>query len=395
MRSSAGIVAGLFLMALVANCGGDDSSNNPPTAGSSNSGGGEGGEGNASTGGNTNVSGSVNTAGNNNTGGAEGGAPATGCTKDADCGANSKCVDTVCKKDDGQTCTASAECVNACIDGKCTAKLDDGAECTDDDQCAHTCIDGKCAPASDVGGDCDVDLGAGGSGAGGAPAVLASGGAGGDAGLPPIRDCKAPLQCYAGKCLTPDGESCTDNTDCVNTCIGNVCTPKGSVDSKCDDTADCSSAQLVCDPVKKLCKLDTNEQCQINGQCQSNRCLCASADCKVRTCKTADSSCQCRYSPPDAPSCDNNSPVLNQQTTDPNGCSNGMFCNGGNCVANGGGVCNEPCTYHAATDNTAAYCTSAGAPTGCNGGWHGNVTTQCYIPKGTTTCDATCQCVLN
>jgi hypothetical protein len=400
MRSYAGIVAGLFAIALVANCGGDDSGGTgTPTAGTSSTHAGEGGEGNSTSTAGSKNGGSTNGGSTVTPSAGEGGMATAACTKDAECGANAKCVKGECKKDDGQACTASAECQNACIDGMCTAKLPDDAACTSDDQCAHTCIDGKCAPPSPVGGDCDVDLGAGGAGgAGGAPAVgpLAAAGAGGDAGgLPPVNDCQAPLQCYAGKCLTPDGETCADNTDCLNTCVANVCKPKGTIDDKCDDTADCSSDKLVCDPTKKVCKLDVLSQCQTNAQCQSNRCLCSNHDCTVRTCKTADSSCQCRYSPTDAPSCDADSPVLDQKTADPNGCNSAKFCSAGSCISNAGGACTEPCTYHAATDNTPASCTSAGAPVGCNGGYHGNVTTQCYIPKGTTSCAAVCQCDLN
>lgn len=398
MRSSAGIVAGLFLIGLVANCGGDDSGGTGnPTAGTSSTHAGEGGEGNSTSAGSKN-GGSTNGGSTVTPSAGEGGMATAGCAKDAECGANAKCVDKVCKKDDGQACADSAECQNACIDGMCTAKLDDGKDCTADDDCAHTCIGGVCAQPSDVGGDCDVALGEGGAGgAGGAPAVgpIATAGAGGDAGLPPARDCKAPLQCYAGKCLTPDGEACTDNTDCLNTCVANVCAPKGGIDEACDDKADCASDKLVCDATKKLCKLDLTQECQTNGQCQSNRCICSNHDCTVRACKTADSSCKCHYTPVNSETCDEGSPNLDQKSLDPNGCNGAMFCNGGNCIVNAGGACTQPCVYHPATDSAAAYCTNTGSATGCNGGYHGNVTTDCYIPKGASSCAATCQCDLN
>lgn len=399
MRSSAGIVAGLFLIGLVANCGGDDSGGTgTPTAGTSSTHAGEGGEGNSTSTAGSKNGGSTNGGSTVTPSAGEGGmAPAAGCTKDAECGANAKCVNKVCKKDDGQACADSAECQNACIDGMCTAKLDDGKDCKTDDDCAHTCIGGVCAQPSDVGGDCDVALGEGGAGgAGGAPAVgpIATAGAGGDAGLPPVRDCKAPLQCYAGKCLTPDGETCTDNTDCLNTCVANVCSPKGGVDDACDDKADCANDKLVCDATKKKCKLDVTQECQTNAQCQSNRCLCANHDCSVRTCKTADSVCQCRYSPTDAPSCDTNSPTLDQKTQDPNGCTGAKFCSAGNCIVNAGGACTQACVYHPATDSAAAYCTNTGSAPGCNAGYHSNVTSDCYIPKGASSCSSVCQCDL-
>ncbi len=397
MRSTAGIVAGLLVVGLFANCGGNDSNTSGPKAGSANAGG-EGGDntGATSAGGTTSTAGKTGMPAGGEAG--MGATPVVACAKDADCGAAARCVKSVCKKNDGEACSATADCQNACIDKVCSSKGPDGAACTADDDCAHTCIDNVCAPPSDVGGDCDVDLGAGGAGGN---ASSGTAGAGGEGSLPPVRDCKAPLQCFAGKCLTPDGEACTDNVDCLNTCVANVCQPKGGVDGACDDTPDCTSgSKLVCDPTKHKCKLDVLAQCQTNVQCQSNRCLCSNPDCTIRECKTADSICQCRYSPPDAPSCDNSSPTLNLKTADPNGCNGATFCSAGNCIANTGGACTEPCTFHpgnptAMPNPIPDSCTSAGAPVGCNGGYHGNVTSQCAVIKGQQACTATCQCDIN
>lgn len=398
MRSTAGTVAALFLIGLVANCGGDDTNNSGPKGGSANASG-EGGEGNNTSGTST---GGTSTAGKTGSMGGEGGTPvAVECSKDADCGAAAKCIDNACKKDDGEACTADIDCQNSCVDDVCSSKSPDGTDCTSDDECAHTCIDGVCAPVSPVGGDCDVELGAGGAGAGGAGSGGAAGaaGAGGEAALPQARDCEAPLQCVSGKCLTPDGEACTDNVDCVNTCVANVCEPVAGVDGACDDKSDCVNDNLVCDLNKKKCKLDVLSQCQTNTQCQSNRCLCSDPTCSVRVCKTDDSVCQCRYSPTDSPSCNNSSPVLNIKTKDPNGCDGAQICSNGNCIADAGGACTEPCTFKPGNPDAMPAvpdsCVSAGAPTGCNGGYHGNVTSQCAVVKGTQTCTATCQCDLN
>jgi hypothetical protein len=127
--------------------------------------------------------------------------------------------------------------------------------------------------------------------------------------------------------------------------------------------------------------------------------LCSNHDCSIKTCKTSDSVCQCRYSPTDAPSCDTSSPTLDQKSTDPNGCTGAMFCSNGNCIVNAGGACTEPCTFHPGNPNAMPAvpdsCTSAGAPVGCNGGYHGNVTSQCAVIKGQQACTATCQCDLN
>lgn len=395
MRSTAGIVAGLLFIGLVANCGGDDKSGtNSPSAGSSNTpGAGEGGDSNATAGGSN---GGTSTAGTMATVAGQGGAPVTteGCTEDADCGDAAKCIDSVCKKDNGQDCTTSAECQNGCVDGKCTDKLDDGAPCDDDAQCAHTCIDGACAPVSDVGGDCDVNLGAGGSGSGGA----GSGGAGGESAIGQNPDCKAPLVCDAGKCLTPDGEACTDNVDCINTCVKNVCQPKSTIDGGCDDKNDCAVAALVCDETSAKCKLDLLQQCTDDGQCKSNVCICSNANCTVRTCKNPSASCLCKWSPSDSAVCTVGSANLNAAVEDPRGCTGNTnnYCNQGQCVPNVGGDCVNPCQSTADDPNTPANeatCTANGAPTGCNAGYHATVTAQCAFNKAV--CGGTCKCDLN
>lgn len=421
MRSSAGIVASLFLIGLVANCGGDDASDGPSggtgnlagEAGESSTSGGKGGGGSggsAGKGGST----ALPSAGEGGLGGM-GGTPPVGCSEDEDCGDNAQCVDSICKKEDGQTCTSADECLNGCVDGSCTSLLPDGAACTTNAECAHTCIDEICAAKSGVGGDCDVDLpdlGMGGEGGGGGISSgggggLSSGGAGGEGGagaLPTSPDCASPLQCFAGKCLTPDGEACTDNVDCVNTCVENICQPKGTIDAACDDASDCAVAALVCDETTAKCKLDLLQQCTDNGQCKSDRCICSDANCSVRVCKAAGSVCQCKWSPPDSVTCNNTSANLNAQTQDPNGCdaATANICNQGQCVANVGGDCTLGCTYVNGADPDPAVttddsCVPVGTgPTGCNGGYHGNVTAACAKNKLVAgTCTSTCACVLN
>jgi hypothetical protein len=396
MRSTAGIVAGLLFVGLVANCGGDDSGSTGNKGGSSS----EGGEGGSSTAG-KGTGGSIITAGKTGVTAGEGGGPApTGCTEDADCGATAKCVDTVCKNNDGEACETADDCQNNCIDSVCTPKLDDGADCTDDAECAHTCIDSVCAPVSDVGGDCDVDLGAGGAGGAGAGGAgtggVSAGGAGGDSGLAPVADCKAPLQCFSGKCLAPDGEACTDNVDCVNTCVENVCQPKSTIDGACDDKSDCAVAALVCDETSAKCKLDLLQQCTDNGQCKSDRCICSNANCTVRTCKAATSSCLCKWSPADSTSCSVGSANLNAQVEDPQGCTgaDNSYCNQGQCVPNTAGDCAPNCMVDSkGTADVADDTCGPGVPSGCNAGYHATVTTACAYNK--TVCGGACRCDLN
>jgi hypothetical protein len=407
---SAGIVAGLFLIGLVANCGGDDSGGTGNPAAGTTSSAGEGGENTGAT-----SNGGSSTAGTKSSAGEGGMAPMLECTKDADCGAAAKCVDNACKKNDGEACAAAAECQNACIDGKCTAKLPDDSPCTADDQCAHTCIDGTCVPVSELGGDCDVVLpqGAGGAGGDGAGGNSSGGnGAGGDSSVsvPQNPDCIAPLQCFSGKCLTPDGEACKDNVDCINTCVKNKCVPKSGLDGACDATDDCLTGddkhQLTCDLNKAVCKLKTLSECTANGQCSTNKCYCSDKNCSVRNCKSEDSSCTCRYSPPDAPSCSADSPEITRGVQDPNGCnaSNNHVCGGqGDCILNEGGKCDQGCSQvdvnSTPNDESDDKCFPSGSAKGCNGGYTPTVTTECHLEKISTypaaadyACRSTCAC---
>ena len=398
MRSSAGIVAGLLFIGLAANCGGSDS-NGGATAGSANLAG-QGGEGNTNSGGagGKSAAGTANNAGDTTTMAGQGGGVTTptGCSIDADCGDTAKCVDTVCKNNDGEACTTSADCQNNCIDKVCTPKKDDGADCTSDDECAHSCITGVCAPVSDVGGDCDVNLGAGGAGAGGAGAGGAGAGGEGAAQNP---DCKSPLQCISGKCLTPDGQACTDNVDCINTCVKNVCQPKSTIDGACDDKSDCAVAALICDETSATCKLDLLQQCTDNGQCKSQRCICSNSTCTVRTCKAPGTVCECKWSPTDSTTCTNASADLIATTQDPNGCGaeTANYCNQGQCVPNTNGDCVRACASTPDDPNTPnvneATCTANGGPTGCKAGRHANITAECAFNKAV--CGATCTCVLD
>lgn len=432
MRSSAGIVAGLLLFGLVANCGGSDSNGGGTTAGTSATSAGQGGEpgaGGQPTAGKTsagsNTGGSIALGGEPPTAGM-GGTPETGCTTNADCGADAKCVGTVCKKNDGQACNTAANCQNACIDGMCTSKLADGKDCTSDDDCAHTCIDAVCAPASDLGGDCDVDLGAGGAGgAGGVSGGGAGNSSGGNAGesgaggagpLPQARDCQAPLQCFAGKCLTPDKQACKDNIDCISqACNKSVCEPKQGLNGPCDDKTDCLNASFVCDATTSTCKLDLKQKCGADSECQSTRCICSDSSCVTRSCKTLTSVCQCRWSPQDSDTCNNSSAALTFGVQDPNGCdvSSANVCDGaGQCVPNQAGDCSQQCQKITngvdGKPNTGdEVCGEFGAATGCNTGYHseaapnGNcqpTATKAYKADGVTfdhydyPCKAVCAC---
>ncbi len=381
MRSPASVFAALALVVVAfASCGGDDEGSNSATGGGG-AGGTAGKGGSAGKGGGSSAGTGGSTAGTN-----AGGMPATGCTTTDECAANEECVSGDCKKVDGQPCTADADCVNACIDEVCTALLPDGEACTDDADCAHTCLAGECAPASGVGGPCDgATPGEGGAGGGGGAA-----GAGGAGSGPESKDCTSPLVCAGDLCKTPDGESCSDNVDCINTCIGNVCGGIGGIDDSCDhgDDLDCGGG-LVCAGASDTCKQDAGQACSSNAECESNKCTCSTADCGVLTCKNAGATCNvCKYSANSDCSGGGN---LDSTTEDPNGCnaSTGDMCHQGACVDQAAGTCSQACS------GPDGDCVEDGAlVNSCGQGWNPIVTLTCAEKAGACSAGALCECQL-
>ncbi len=81
------------------------------------------------------------------------------------------------------------------------------------------CLGGLCGGTSGTLGPCDV--------------------ADGDA------ECQAGLDCGGGVCLLDNGQSCTADSQCVNTCISLACAPLSGAGEDCDNANDCQSG-LVC-----------------------------------------------------------------------------------------------------------------------------------------------------
>jgi hypothetical protein len=89
---------------------------------------------------------------------------------------------------------------------------------------------------------------------------------------------------------------------------------------------------------------------------------------------------------------------LNAQVQDPRGCTaaDNTYCNQGQCVPNAGGSCVQPCNNIPDDPGTAGNeraCTPNGAATGCNAGYHANVTVSCTVNKAE--CSQTCVCELD
>ncbi|MGB5502050.1 MAG: DUF4215 domain-containing protein [Polyangiales bacterium] len=137
--------------------------------------------------------------------------------------------------DDGNN-TSLDGCSNNCL-------YETGGTCLLNTDCVGTCIGFVCAPTAGGGGACD----------------------GND-----NDDCTGALGCNAVGTCGGDGAVCSANEDCVNTCIGSVCGPTGTLGEGCDagDSSDCTGA------------LD----CDASGMCGGNGAVCSgNADC-VNTC---------------------------------------------------------------------------------------------------------------
>jgi len=190
-----------------------------------------------------------------------------------------------CLQSDGASCTDNAECVNACISGKCAPRSPAGAACDDADDCTSV----ACVGAGFAGASCESGLCL-------CPsrsycsrntqclgtclkAQCAELGSGCDLG--DQDDCGDQGTCSAqGLCLRDDGARCTDNRECQHTCIGALCAPASSFDGACDDPGDCSSG-FVCGGVasEQRCLKPTGTRCTDPAECASLKCGCASAEC--------------------------------------------------------------------------------------------------------------------
>lgn len=142
------------------------------------------------------------------------------------------------------TCHGNGDCIEGsrCEGNACVGLLADGSPCVRNVQCVGTCVESVCTTPSTTGGVCDA----------------------GDA-----ADCATGHTCIggpgSGTCLRPNGESCTDNNACVNTCISERCADLSPRGGSCDgDSNDCAGAGF-CDG--GTCKSPTGDVCDSTSDC--------------------------------------------------------------------------------------------------------------------------------
>ncbi len=136
--------------------------------------------------------------------------------------------------------TACVDCAKVCLGqgNACTQNATCGADSCTGGAC--TCLGGACQPKSDTGGSCDSSDDA---------------------------DCTLYHNCISNICLLEDGQTCSNNGECVHVCISAECAPLSGDAGLCDiadGDADCLSGYACTDGV---CKRNDGEPCQSDGQC--------------------------------------------------------------------------------------------------------------------------------
>ncbi|MFT7578946.1 MAG: hypothetical protein ACI9MR_000608 [Myxococcota bacterium] len=233
------------------------------------------------------------------------------CETTGDCTAGHLCSDGICLLQDGEDCGDNGDCVSVCLvttcgppagtRGACDETEDcqsghacaggqcallDGAGCDSNDACVNVCVSGTCRPPAPYDGVCEAtdDCEAGlvcstdgvckrGDGAACTDntecIVTCVGGVCGAVSqtqgpCEETADCAPLHQCVNGGCLRIDGEACDGNDACVNVCVGDVCAGPSAVGGSCDETADCSSG-LSC--IDDACLFDDGAVCSDNSEC--------------------------------------------------------------------------------------------------------------------------------
>ena len=284
-----------------------------------------------------------------------GGTCANACGSSADCMPGFSCVQGACrKKNNGETCTAPADCASGfCQQGICCNRA-----CTEGCYaCNGMGTSGTCAPVpagqdplnqceSTAVATCGTDGSCNGQGAcrlhgngvvcaaatcAGSTQLLASRCNGAGACLRGTSQSCAPFACGTdGNCRT----TCAANTDCSgsNTCAGNSCGKK-SVGSKCSDPTECES-----------------------GFCAQGVCCGSACTAKCQSCALDGNAGTCSDVP------DGADPLNQCPDTGAGSCGTDGQCNGaGACRLYNAGVVCAPATCSAGSETPERTCDGAGA----------------------------------
>ena len=263
-----------------------------------------------------------------------------------DCGgAGYTCPSGTCFLANGEVCSGdNSECLGTCVGNECVATpvlggdCDDTAdcnnvwlecdashtcltvndgECAENSECSNVCINSTCADQSPLGGPCDANQ---------------------------LEDCAGrDTLCPDGTCLLVNGQHCSSNAECANTCIAGECKDKPFLDGACDDSEDCALSMLECTP-GGICRRQNGEECETNVQC-SNTCIFS----YCQDISSLDGECD---EPSDCFSildCLTGSGVFKCYKRNSEPCSTNDECIGV-CIDN---LCSDPSSYEGTCDETA------------------------------------------
>ena len=206
------------------------------------------------------------------------------CTADAQCPVpRSQCINKICKKPNGATCSAADQClIGSCTDNRCmkphgsqcTAAREcaggaciankcgkpGGAQCTATTDCAAgTCTNGTCGNAN--GAQCNANR-----------ECTTGSCSGGKCGKPTGALCTAANECAAGsctagKCGVIDGGACTSSSQCAGgSCINSKCAKP--VGARCTTATECAVNSCI----NSKCAKQNGDPCSANNECAVGSC---------------------------------------------------------------------------------------------------------------------------
>ena len=258
-----------------------------------------------------------------------------GCTDDCHCDAGFQCIETKCKRSNGQDCTTAAECASGmCIGGECgtcIGKADVTTTCKTATIAGGWCCTGQCIVAKGQDGACQENC-----------------------------DCTGAFLCTAAgnKCKLKEGEDCSKSADCVlKLCsLDSVCNGNLVAANQCyvDKPTLGTVCQDICCGLPKLC---LNDQCV--DVCGAPGATCYEGAAVEGVC--CEDEC---YTPDERR-------VLNAACTADCQCKTELSCTGGKCLYKDGNECTSwsECVSGLCIDDGGTYkcgrCTAGNTEAAC------------------------------
>ncbi len=206
------------------------------------------------------------------------------CANGLACDATTASCFTGCTDGDASRCASPT--TTYCAANACVARLGTGAACSTDAECASDvceCFDAACATRkcrTSACGTCEYA----------ASDTSCVGGLGAPTPVPDPTpgECSGTNTCAAGACRKADGQPCATNAECANVCIGTTCAPRAGPGGACDEILDCL-AGLTC--AGGRCLAPNGTSCTDASQCGSGYCTdgyCCNSACDGAVCEACN-----------------------------------------------------------------------------------------------------------